>query len=297
MDKNIHEILETDFVKRLRSMVCGDVFEIVERPAAYFVKQPDSIEDQRDINRLIILPPFGYTANVKNQTNCFHAVETATIQIRGAVREGKRAFSKIKECLMVVSFDQMDKVSHLDKPYQEFDIMDESPQFNKVTRSAGEMPFHVVGIDGKGFYHTLINTTDEWLILQLHKVMRPQKKVDISECYMGLQDEHSAIIQRLYDGIITHGDALFSEDTSLVNSVVKMPPSLILPALGEMLYIRDTGKHETCTAFALILKLGRNYPKIVTKFLKQKLQTKAIPKFFAEQLMKKIEAVQNQKAA
>ncbi|MCB1531044.1 MAG: hypothetical protein H6853_04180 [Rhodospirillales bacterium] len=285
-------ILGQSFVKALVTHVLGEDFEVIRRPAAFILKLKDGVEDERNINRLIILPPKGYTSNKPNQTNCFHAVESAKIEIKGTVRKGTRGFSKVKNCLLVTSFDNQGAVSHLDKPYLEFDRNDPNSIFAYQERSSGEAPFYVVKSDGTGFYHSLTNLTDEWLVLQLHKVMRPQKKVDLEQHLSMLQDEQASILRKLYKEIIAYGDMLFREDKTLVNAVMRMPPPNVLPALCEMLYTPDVGKHEPCTAFAMILKMGRAYPKQTVDILKERLEQKGLPSYFAEQLISKIVCMQ-----
>ncbi len=287
----IQEVLKTNFVEALTKQICGDDVEIITRPAAFAVKK--RLEDDHNIHRIILLPPRGYTANQINQTNCFHAVETATIQVKGAVKEGKNGLSKLKNSLLVVSFNDAESVSELDRPYMKFDMKENPPSFIKQIHSAGEPPFHVVKTDGTGFYHTLINTTDQWLVLELHKAMRPQKTVDIEPHLATLQDEQANTIRAFRDGILRHGDALFQKEEMLVQAVSHMPPQNILPALFEMLYIRDTGKHEPCTAFATILKVGKHHPEAVSYLLQRGLKTEALPSYFAQQLLGKIQKMPN----
>jgi len=288
MIKDICDVLAQPFVKTLIGRICGDEWIIIKRPAMFSIKRP--VEDERDINRLIILPPRGYTANKINQTNCFHNVESATIEVMGAVREDKQALSVLKNCLLNVSHNQMEKVSGLDRPYLEFDIEDKNSGFICRRYSAGEPPFHVVKVDGTGFYHTLINLTDEWLVLKLHKVLREDKTVDLATHLTDVQNEYADTLKKLHLEIVQTGDALFTTNRALVNQVMRMPVNISLPALGEMLYVRDTGRHETCTAFGLILKIGRFNPEATLRFLRNGLRSNAIPAYFAKQLIFKIES-------
>lgn len=64
----------------------------------------------------------------------------------------------------------------------------------------------------------------------------------------------------------------------------------MLPAVAEMIYIKDTGRHETCTAFALLLKLGQAQPEVVLPFLKSAVENDDIPEFFGTQLIEKVKA-------
>lgn len=55
-----------------------------------------------------------------------------------------------------------------------------------------------------------------------------------------------------------------------------------------MLYVHDTGRHEACTAFAIILAHSKQTPKVVSEFLQEALEIKSIPDYYAEQLLQKI---------
>ena len=286
-DLSIDTIIQKEFVKTLIERTCETHdYEVISRPAAFIIKQTK--EDERNINRIIILPPHGYTANTPNQTNCFHGVESATIQIKGSVRKGKRGFSKLKNSLLTVSNSDKTKISNLNKPYLTFDIKKQDPDFLYETHSAGTPPFHVVKTDGTGFYHTLINLTDEWLVLQLHKKMRPQKNVELRPIISSLPMEIAQHVITLYRSIIEDGDETFEKRPNLVKIISQIEPEYILPALGEMLFIRDTGKHETCTAFAMILKIGKKEPEKTLSFLQTALTNQSVPTYFAEQLIQKI---------
>lgn len=287
---NLTTLLDTHFVKTLAQEVCGDERMIVERTAMFMVKAPE--EDERNINRLLIFPPKGYASNQPNLTNCFQGVERATIEIKGAVRDGKRSFSKVDNCLLVPSYHEISRISDLDKPYLNFDIDNPDPNLTLETHSSHKPGFHIVRPDGTGFYHTLINLKDDWLVLQLKKILRPQKAPNMQKHYRIMQDQHIMVLNSFYDGIIQYGDKLFSENPDLIQTVAKMPHQISLPALGEMLYIRDTGKHETCTAFAMILKISKTRATHVLDYL----QSADIPPFFAEQLIKKIKKKQERQA-
>ena len=283
---NIDDLLKLDFVRSLSGRVCVEPHVLIQRPSAYFLKSEQ--ESERYIERLIFLPPRGFTSNEINQTNCFEGVEKAVIEVIGAAKKDRSGFSRIKNCLLFVSFNKSAPISRLDRPYLEFNIKDLGERFNNSLHSSGAPPFHVVKVDGFGFYHTLINFSNEWLVLKVNKTMRPQKQPDLSAHLSTMQDEHVRIVSALHKGIVTHGDMIFDQDAALVQAVLSVPFFIMLPVLGEMLYIRDTGRHETCTAFALILKIGRKYPDQTIQYLNDALDNKSIPDYFGSQLIQKI---------
>lgn len=287
MSITLETVLKTHFVDALARRVCGNDYEIVTRHAAFFLKAPE--EKDRDIYRVIILPPKGYTANEPDQMNSHEEADYAKIEVKGGVREGKRGFSKLKDCLFVASAPEHGKVSDLTEPYLTYDLENPEPDLVTELHSAGEAPFTVVRNDGFGFYHNLVNVSDDWLVMVLHKRLRPAKKVDLQSHLVAVQDEYARQLKALYEGVVEHGDRVFHEAPSLVADVKRMPLSVSLPALGEMLYVHDSGMHEACTVFAIILDLGKQQPEAVREFLASSVITKTVPEYYARQLIGKIE--------
>lgn len=283
-------VLNTGFVKEWINTVCGADREIIQRPAAFFVRNRN--EGNAAVERVIILPPKGYTANSLNQTNSHDEALRATIQIKGAVREGKQGFSKLQNCLLVAAFNSKRGSSDLNVPYLTFEI-GKTPNLSTVFHSAGTPPFAVVKENGFGFYHNLINVSNDWLVMELNKRLRPQKKVDLSSQLANLSDDKAELLKGLYNGVVAYGDEVFSKLPELVNGVVKLPPEISLPALGEMLFAYDTGRHEACSAFAMILKVGKRYPDTTLEFLEIGAKNKTIPHYYANQLLDKLKRWQN----
>lgn len=285
---NIEEVLDANFIKDLIHEICGDGIDLIKRPASYMIR--NVVEGDRDMRRLIFLPPRGYTADQINQMNSHDEAEYATIEIKGAIRSQKNGFSVLKNCLLVASIPQNGKVSSLNKPYMLFEIEgDTNPDLTLVRHSAGTAPFTVVKSDGYGFYHNLINLTDDWLVLQLYKKLRPQKPVDLQPHFKGLLKGQAESLQKLYDAVLRHGDGVYKTDTNLIENIVRMPVQQVLPALIEMLYIHDTGRHEACSVFAVILKLGKMHPDLVKQYLRNAIEANTVPAYYAKQLIDKID--------
>ncbi|MBI1300568.1 MAG: hypothetical protein GC137_02820 [Alphaproteobacteria bacterium] len=284
---NLEQVLKTDFVKALTRRISEDHLIVLKRPASFMIKAKE--EDERDIKRLIVLPPRGHTSNQINQTNCFQGVEKATIQFRGAVRPDKKAFSKVKDALLQVSFDRSARVSEIDRPYLEIDLDNPDPELKQTLHTSHNAPFHVVKPNGEGFHHALINASDDWLVLELHKVMGPQREPNMEWALSAAQAEHADTLRNVHDEIIRIGDKLFDARPDLVQKVFDMPIDISIPALCEMHFIRDTGEHETCTAFGMVLKIAKKNPQAVLDELHKAKKEEHIPEYFAKQLIAKIE--------
>lgn len=284
---DINNVLETSFVKTLIHEVCGDEIQLVSRGNSFAVRRRQ--EDDRDIYRVILLPPRGFTANAIEQMNSHDEADFATIQIKGAVKKGKSGFSKLKDCLLVASKDENGAVSELTHPYLTFDGRGNSdPDLTLKRHSSGTAPFPVVKNNGFGFYHNLINLTDDWLVLKLHKRLRPQKVVNLEPVLQGLEKQHANVLRIFYQSIVKYGDDIFSKSPTIVRAVLELPIDKSLPALGEMLYVHDSGMHEACTVFGVILKMGNQCPDPVIDFLTKAHKERLVPPYYAEQLIGKI---------
>lgn len=294
MHFDLQTILKKHFVSALIKKICGnDEPDIIDRGGNAYVFRRKEEPSQR-LKRIIILPPLGYTANALNQTNSHDEALRATIEIVGGVKINSASFSKKRDCLLVAAFNRNCGISNLNKPYLTFRQEDLDPTENgtpglvKEWHSAGEPPFAVVRENGDGFYHNLLNQSHDWLVLVLNKHLRPLKGVELESALTNVSEEQADILRGFYEGIKLWGDQLFNYRPAAVEWVVELPPEKSLPALREMLYVHDTGKHEACTVFATILKIGRRNPETVTAFLQKSIAEKTIPEYYAQQLMGKI---------
>lgn len=284
---NIEDILKPNYMQDLIRYTCGEQTELVVRPTSYIIR--NIVEEGNVVERLIILPPKGYTADQIDLMNSHDEAEHATIEIKGAVRPDKAGFSALKKCILIASIHQNGAVSDLNKPYLSFQLEgDKNPDLLINTHSAGDPPFAVVKVDGYGFYHNIINLSDDWIVMKLYKKLRPSRPVNLEDFMSGLLKGEASTLQSLYDKITLDGDGIFKSQVALINNVVRIPPSKSLPALCEMLYTHDSGKHEACSVFAVILKIAKMYPEMVTSYLQDAIKKGTVPAYYAQQLLEKI---------
>lgn len=113
--------------------------------------------------------------------------------------------------------------------------------------------------------------------------------MDLQPHFKGLLKGQAELLQKLYDAVLRHGDGVYKTDTNLIENIVRMPVQQVLPALIEMLYIHDTGRHEACSVFAVILKLGKMHPDLVKQYLRNAIEANTVPAYYAKQLIDKID--------
>ncbi|MFH1056372.1 MAG: hypothetical protein V1717_01080, partial [Candidatus Micrarchaeota archaeon] len=170
-------------------------------------------------------------------------------------------------------------------------LMDKShPQYAEQLKSVGEPPFFVVREDGFGFYHMLQNQSKYWLLLVLEKQFSESRKPDFENALSTLHQTEKRELAGLMKTIAKHGDEIFANPPADVEHLNAFPPSKTLPGLIEGLNILETGRHEPCTFFALILQVSKQNPRLAAEQLKNALEKKLAPSYYLEELLKKINA-------
>ena len=143
--------------------------------------------------------------------------------------------------------------------------------------------------NGIGFYHNIVNISSEWMLLLLEKELRNQNIHDIKSIIERLETYYANLLTKLYDCISMYGDSLFENAKDIVKEIYNAEVEIVVPTLIEMLNILDTGKHEACTVFALILNKGKSNKEVI-RFLNEALKNNTAPKYYLENLIKKLAA-------
>lgn len=276
---NLEEILKTQILNTLvKTLFRDDKTQIVNRKNYYLLKK--QIEDGDKITRIILLPPGIKTASDFTGIKEFNLMsphseyEEATIEIKGGLMPGRQGFSKIKSALKFSYYTKSDIKPGQKKYYEE------------IFKSTHEPKFKVVKSNGWGFYHNLTNRTNEWLCLILEAKLLNQRAPNI--ILSSFPSSEKATINNLIQTLKSKGDYIFKEDSNLVEEIINLDPSKIVPILIELLNIKNRGNHEPCTVFALILKIGKKNKATIIKLLKTALNNGSAPKFYLKELLQKL---------
>lgn len=281
--KNIltHEALK----KSVQKTFVGKPTEILERPHSLIIRLKK--ESNNLVKRIIILPPFGYTANDLNELSSHDEVRKAKIDIKGILRDGKKNFSLLKKCLEFSYLTKRDATIEKGVPYG---LISDNKNIHKTKVLSSKEKFYVVKENGEGFYHNLINRTNEPLVLILSKELKSGKKMNllkkIKELDFNLKEK--SIINELFKNIYLYGDELFKKDIKLVEKSLNIDTSKLVPALIEGLNIFETGRHEACTVYALILKKAKIDGISTILFLEDAIKQNKAPNYYLSELIKKI---------
>jgi len=257
--------------------------EILERPHSFIIK--DRNENGNKLKRIILLPPNGYTANSADELNSHDEVRKAKITVKGSFRNEKQSFSLIKNCLKFAFLPTRNAVTQSNVPYA---LISENQKIYKEKIFSSKESFYAVKENGQGFYHNLINLSDEWLVIILDKELRSGKKMNVESRLGLLTLAEKRLIQKLIEKIHKYGDELFEKDKNLITTVLKIKTEKILPVLIEALNILETGRHEPCTVYALILNKAKNDKENVVKHIRNALKDKSAPDYYLTELLSKI---------
>jgi hypothetical protein len=277
------------FEQILKSTLVNDViqktfplssFEVIHRPGSYLIRAKKEAEDKA--TRIILLPPHGFTANAPDEVAPHPEVRKARAIIKGGVRPDNMGFIPLKNTISFQYYLGREVKSQIDSIY---------PKINgagyKQNLKSSKEEFFAVQEDGTGFYHSLVNLSDEWVCIVLEKEFRLEKKPDLVKPLSMLSVPERHLMEELIGEIIVFGDELFSRAPKLIEQVLQIPPQKSVPCLIEMLNILETGKHEPCTVYAIILKISKR-DKTIMGLLNEANQNKDAPTYYLQELIQKL---------
>jgi len=276
------DILKSKVVKDATNLYFKNQrFEIINRGTSIIIRLKK--EAGFKILRLILIAPNGYTSNKPNELAPHPEVRKATIKIKGAIKSENANLSYLKNIIKYIYYTKREINATLHKTYALADI--NNIYYKEDIRSSKDN-FFVVKENGNGFYHNLINLSSNWVLLILKKELKPIKKINITK-YLNNSDS-KGVFQEIYSEIQDNGDNLFAINKKLVSKFVLIDYNLTILFLINLLNIYETGKHEPCTVFGLILKIAKQNPKQTLNYLNIALSNKEAPEYYLTELIKKI---------
>jgi len=283
---NANEIFNSILVKAiLKKFFKNQEIEFIQRPTSFIIRLKNEPEDKSF--RIILLPPHGFTANKLDETNPHPEVRKAKIEIKWGIKPNKSWFNILKDVVKYQYYTIRDIKITKDEPYPKIG----GQNYHEKIKSS-KQKFFVVRENGIGFYHSLVNLSNEWILLILEKELKFQKIPNLQSKVNNLDKSQQKDILTLYDKIILYGDNIFEKEKQLIEKICNFDIEKIIPSLIEMLNILETGKHEACTVYAIILKIGKKNKKIID-YLKRAVENKTAPKYYLEELIKKISKIIN----
>lgn len=282
--ESINEILAAPPMRALHSHLFGDVpTTVVTRPASFLIRAAE--ETGYVVERYIVLPPAGFTADALDLMSPHPEVRRARIIVKGAVRMGKAGFSTLRSVLAVRRGLTRDLETEANSTYARF-IPGDSRHREDLMSSRDR--FYAVRDNGVGFYHNLVNVSSDWIVLVVHKELSLRHDLCLDSLVEGVPTEHRAVVRELLHAATSVGDALFRAFPSLVEAAMQIEPAALVPVLLDALNVRETGRHEPCTMFGLILKLARRSPESTLRVLRPALVRCRAPAYYVDDLQRKL---------
>ena len=279
MRGTISEVLSAPVVRTtVNNVLGGEPYDVAERPGAYVLSLQKEPSDR--CKRIIVLKPRGFTSNSPDELSSHPEAMEATVEIKGAARTANRGYFPIKNC---VEFVFCDKDGAETKPYYPYASADGAFRELKTSRTR----FKVVKRNYYGFYHNLVNLSDEWLVLILSKKLNLSKQVDCS-LIDGTEKEQRDALYAFADGVKKKGDEIFKSDPDIIRRIYSMDPHASIPALITLLNVEERGRHEQCTVFAIILKIARKHPALALRLLKKAVGDETAQPYYLHELVKKV---------
>ncbi len=279
----IDDILNANIVKNVvKTRFATKETEVIKRPASFIIRLKNEPEDR--VFRIILLPPHGFTADTMDETNPHPEVRKAKIEIKGGVRPNKSGFNLLKKCIRYQYYTVRNIKITEDKPYPKI-----NGEYYKENMKSSKQIFFVVKEDGIGFYHSLVNLSNEWILLSLDKELRLQRAPELQSKIANMDKNKQRIITLLYKKILLLGDTIFKKEPRLIEEICNFDVDKIIPRLIEMLNVLETGKHEPCTVYAIILKIGKKNVKVID-YLKEAVERNVAQKYYLDELIKKLTA-------
>ncbi len=276
---SIADILSAPVIRSTVNTVLGkEPYDIVERPGAYVLSLKKEPTDR--CRRVIVLKPKGFTSNGLEVLSSHPEAGEATIEIKGAARPENNGYFPIKNCIEFVYRDKDDVETQPGYPYAGV-----NGAFRKLKTS--RMKFKAVKRNYRGFYHNLINLTNEWLVLVLDKRLNLTKQVDYT-LFESAGKRHKDILHGFAAAVRSDGDGIFESKSDVVRHVCAIDPRASLPALITLLNVEERGRHEQCTVFAVILRIAKTHPVLALELLRKAEIAEAAPPYYLHELIKKV---------
>jgi len=275
------EILSSTLLqKTIRGFLDQGPTEIIHRPACFFIRNKK--EDKELIKRIIIIPPRGFTSDEMDLLSPHPEARTVKIRILGKLDPSKKGYKPIKAEVQF-NFSITRNI-----PTESFSAYARVSKGYTASRYLSWNNWvYVIKESGWGNFHNLVNLSDEWIIIYLEKELADQKKIDIKIYLSKLSQLRAKELQLILSQISEEGDESFNNKT-LLKKLDYFPNPIIIPILIRMLNIQETGKHQPCTFFALLLKIAKKDKATVFKELESAINLQVAPRYYLEDLAKKI---------
>jgi hypothetical protein len=275
-------ILQSKLLHDTTQRVIGTVeVELVRRPGCLVIRAYR--EDPKEVHRLMILPPHGYTGNRPELLNSHPEVRKARVRILGKLNPQRKGYKPLVREVQFLYSLARHAPTESDNPYTAF-----SRPHCDIQLKSWRNWFYVVKESGWGFYHCLVNLTDEWVVAELEKHQLDIKQIRLTPVLRHLPSAQSETLRYYLHKASQLGDRFF-DDSRMVDATLKFHPVVLTRALLQMLNTQETGKHEPCTFFGLLLKMAKKERAVVLRETRRAMRLQVAPDYYLNDLLNKLQ--------
>ncbi len=279
---DIRKLLESYLLRTITLKFLGNQrTEVIQRPGCYIIRLAGE-KRSGTIRRIILLPPKGFTGDEINLLNPHPEARMAKVFIEGVINPSKRGFSPLVNRVEFRYSLRRQIPTEADSPYAI-----SNRQYCETKVKSWRNWFFVVKESGWGNFHSFINLADKWVLLKLQKTLLEQHPIRLTEYLRQLPKSKARKLKQCIFLIQSEGDAAFGRG-KLITDLLRYNPNILIPILIQMLNTQETGKHEPCTFFALLLKLSRVNKKLVLHYIADAMKEESAPAYYLTDLIKKL---------
>jgi len=275
-------MLDTPLLRRTAARFLGEgETEIVDRSNHFFLRLTAEA-DRQVLKRLLILAPNGYTGVEADLLNVHPEARTVKLTILGELAAGKRGYRPLVEEVRFLYAAQRDVPTIDNLPYARF-----SDEYCAATLKSWRNSWYAVNMSGWGNYHSLQNLSDEWVVVSVEKHLLDRKEVTSEALLFGLNPDEREAACRFGVLVKALGDRFFEDpEASLV--VSQMDNEKLADLCLLLLNLAETGRHEPCTSFAILLQLARRDKRMIEGKVEEAIRRGISPYYYLQDLQRKL---------
>lgn len=273
-------------LKQVRSHIFGNAeIEIVQRVSCVLIRK--RLERGMKIRRLLLISPFGFSGTNASKLDPHPESRWTRAKILGGINAEKRGFSNPGR-----------SVTYLYSTGRVLDEVDGSGAASftsarcSAKRVAWKQWFYSYRENGEGFFHSFRSESPLWIAIIIEKRLTENNHVDFEKLRQELVMSVDPRTVELLARVQLRGSAVFDLDPSAVTELLRLDPRTTIPCFLKMLNIQETGRHENCTFFALLLKAAKTDPSYALREVSAAKKMHRAPSFYLDQLIQKISRLQ-----
>ncbi len=261
-----------------------------------FIKSVVKVSDVRDFYGALVdhlANGKGYLVTTNKFTNEINLLSphpearSAKVRILGKIRPGKKGFSPVNKEVKFIFSLKREAPTEPDSSYS--DYLKSPSKFYGIQLKSWRNWFYVVKKNGWGNFHSLINLSNDWVVMILEKELSDRKEINIKNILKSLPATRARALTDILEQIGVAGDKVF-KDKYLIMRLLRFDAKILVPVFIRMLNWQETGRHEACTFFAFLLKVAKNNKRLVIAEVDKAFRSKTAPNYYLQDLKNKLSA-------